>query len=151
MVVIYIYRCVSQSYGTERAGRGVAVRAANSTAWECSVSEGRSKSLLGAPRSVLLGLSSSLPGYMWSRVREPSMENGNVLQHDFGRFSPEFFFFTIFSRISTAHLPPGHIAYCPFPNIVTGCFFFVFIFFCLGRLEINRERLLHHHHQQLCD
>lgn len=50
------------------------------------------------------------------------MENGNVLQHGFGRFSPEFFFFTIFSRISTAHLPPGHIAYCPFPNIVTGCF-----------------------------
>jgi len=50
------------------------------------------------------------------------MENGNVLQHRFGHFSPESFFVTIFSRISTAHLPPGHIAYCPFPNMVTvGC------------------------------
>lgn len=32
--------------------------------------------------------------------------------------SPQRSFFTIISRISTAHLPPGHIAYCPFPNIV---------------------------------
>jgi len=75
------------------------------------------------------------------------MENGNVLQHRFGHFSPESFLVTIFSRISTAHLPPGHIAYCPFPNMVTvGCLG------DLGKtLEINRERLLHHHHQQLRD